>query len=133
MHRRIKRLLLVEPMMKRSGKEHHPRSPIHNWFWPRREFQPGVSDARSRHLNSMHFHCTDHESATPRRRRTHSRSNTGASMLDYTLKLDVMARRLEMITERGRLRWFSKDDKARIEEETLVPGAVVPRSPGDTG
>nr|WP_249157506.1 transposase [Bradyrhizobium diazoefficiens] len=27
--------------------------------------------------------------------------------------------------ETGRRRWFSKDDKARIVEETLVPGAVV--------
>lgn len=46
-------------------------------------------------------------------------------MLDYTLKSDVTARRLEVITETGRRRWFSKDDKARIVEETLVPGAVV--------
>lgn len=30
-----------------------------------------------------------------------------------------------MITETGRRRCFSKDDKARIVEETLVPGAVV--------
>ena len=40
-----------------------------------------------------------------------------------TLKSDVTARRLEVITETGRRRWFSKDDKARIVEETLVPGA----------
>src|SRR6476660_8403334 len=46
-------------------------------------------------------------------------------MLDHTLKADVTARRLEVITETGRRRWFSKDDKARIVEETLVPGAVV--------
>ncbi|MBP1290329.1 hypothetical protein AB7M56_000280 [Bradyrhizobium elkanii] len=46
-------------------------------------------------------------------------------MLDHTLKSDVTARRLEVITETGRRRWFSKDDKARIVEETLVPGAVV--------
>ena len=46
-------------------------------------------------------------------------------MLDHTLKSDVTARRLEVITEMGRRRWFSKDDKARIVEETLVPGAVV--------
>ncbi|WP_245323955.1 IS66-like element accessory protein TnpA [Bradyrhizobium shewense] len=46
-------------------------------------------------------------------------------MLDHTLKSDVTARRLEVITETGRHRWFSKDDKARIVEETLVPGAVV--------
>ena len=44
---------------------------------------------------------------------------------DHTLKSDVTARRLEVITETGRRRWFSKDDKARIVEETLVPGAVV--------
>src|ERR1700755_2889643 len=46
-------------------------------------------------------------------------------MLDHTLKSDVTAHRLEVITETGRRRWFSKDDKARIVEETLVPGAVV--------
>ncbi|WP_341850571.1 IS66-like element accessory protein TnpA [Bradyrhizobium barranii] len=46
-------------------------------------------------------------------------------MFDHTLKSDVTARRLEVITETGRRRWFSKDDKARIVEETLVPGAVV--------
>ena len=47
------------------------------------------------------------------------------SMLDHTLKSDVAAGRLEVITETGRRRWFSRDDKARIVEETLVPGAVV--------
>src|SRR5829696_9110906 len=46
-------------------------------------------------------------------------------MLDHTLKSDVAPRRLEVITETGRRRWFSKDDKARIVEETLLPGAVV--------
>ena len=46
-------------------------------------------------------------------------------MLDHTLKSDVTARGLEVITETGRRRWFSKDDKARIVEETLIPGAVV--------
>ena len=46
-------------------------------------------------------------------------------MLDHTLKSDATARRLEVITETGRRRWFSKDDKARIVEETLVPGAKV--------
>ncbi|UFW91335.1 transposase [Bradyrhizobium barranii] len=46
-------------------------------------------------------------------------------MFDHTLKSDVTARRLEVITETGRRRWFSKDDKGRIVEETLVPGAVV--------
>jgi transposase len=46
-------------------------------------------------------------------------------MLDHTLKSDVVTRQLEVITETGRRRWFSKDDKARIVEETLAPGAVV--------
>ncbi len=46
-------------------------------------------------------------------------------MLDHTLKSDVTTHRLEVITETGRRRWFSRDDKARIVEETLVPGAVV--------
>lgn len=46
-------------------------------------------------------------------------------MLDHTLKSDVTARRLEVITETGRRRWFSKDDKARIVEGTSVPGPVV--------
>ncbi|MGY2803891.1 IS66-like element accessory protein TnpA [Bradyrhizobium sp. USDA 4506] len=46
-------------------------------------------------------------------------------MLGHTLKSDVTARRLEVITETGRRRWFSKDDKARIVEETLIPGSVV--------
>ena len=46
-------------------------------------------------------------------------------MLDHTLKSDVTTSRLEVITETGRRRWFSKDDKARIVEETLAPGAVV--------
>jgi transposase len=34
-------------------------------------------------------------------------------------------RRLEVITGTGRRRRFSADDKARVIEETLVPGAVV--------
>jgi transposase len=46
-------------------------------------------------------------------------------MLDHTLKSDVTTGRLELMTETGRRRWFSKDDKARIVEETLAPGAVV--------
>ena len=46
-------------------------------------------------------------------------------MLDHTLKSDVTARRLEATTETGRRRWFFKDDKARIVEETLVAGAAV--------
>ena len=48
------------------------------------------------------------------------------SMLDHTLKPEATAvRRLEVITGTGRRRQFSDDDKARIVEETLVPGAVV--------
>ena len=54
-------------------------------------------------------------------------------MLDHTLKSDVTARRLEVITETGRRRWFSKDDKARIVEETLVRAPSFPRLRGDTG
>lgn len=46
------------------------------------------------------------------------------SMLDHTLKPEA-ARRLEVITGTGRRRRFSDDDKARIVEETLCPGAVV--------
>src|SRR5580692_9063000 len=46
-------------------------------------------------------------------------------MLDHTLKSNVAAGRLEVITETGRRRWFSRDDKARIVEETLAPGAVA--------
>ena len=48
------------------------------------------------------------------------------STLDHTLKPEAMtARRLEVITGTGRRRWFSADDKARMIEETLIPGAVV--------
>jgi transposase len=48
------------------------------------------------------------------------------STLDHTLKPEATtARRLEVITGTGRRRWFSADDKARMIEETLVPGAVV--------
>jgi transposase len=46
------------------------------------------------------------------------------SMLDHTLKPETM-RRLEVMTGTGRRRRFSHDDKARIVEETLAPGAVV--------
>ena len=46
------------------------------------------------------------------------------SMLDHTLKSEGV-RRLEVITGTGRRRRFSEDDKARVIEETLVPGAVV--------
>ena len=48
------------------------------------------------------------------------------STLDHTLKPEATtARRLEIIAGTGRRRWFSADDKARMIEETLVPGAVV--------
>ena len=48
------------------------------------------------------------------------------STLDHTLKPEATrVRRLEVITGTGRRRWFSADDKARMIEETLVPGAVV--------
>jgi len=48
------------------------------------------------------------------------------SRLDHTLKPEATtARRLEIIAGTGRRRWFSADDKARMIEETLVPGAVV--------
>jgi transposase len=45
--------------------------------------------------------------------------------LDHTLKPEVAVRRLEVITGTGRRRRFSDEDKARIVEETLAPGAVV--------
>jgi len=48
------------------------------------------------------------------------------STLDHTLEAEVTAvRRLEVITGTGRRRRFSDDDKARVVEETLAPGAVV--------
>ena len=48
------------------------------------------------------------------------------SMLDHTLKPEgTTVRRLEVITGTGRRRRFSADDKARIVEEALSPGAVV--------
>jgi transposase len=48
------------------------------------------------------------------------------STLDHTLEPKASSvRRLEVITGTGRRRRFSEDDKARIVEETLVPGAVV--------
>jgi transposase len=48
------------------------------------------------------------------------------STLDHTLKPEATtARRLEIIAGTSRRRWFSADDKARMIEETLVPGAVV--------
>ena len=45
-------------------------------------------------------------------------------MLDHTLKPEAV-RRIEVITGTGRRRRFSDDDKARLVEETLAPGAVV--------
>ena len=48
------------------------------------------------------------------------------SKLDHMLEPDPTAvRRLEVITGTGRRRRFSEDDKARVIEETLIPGAVV--------
>ncbi len=48
------------------------------------------------------------------------------STLDHTLKPEAtVVRRLEVITGTGRRRRFSEDDKTRIVEETLAPGAVV--------
>ena len=48
------------------------------------------------------------------------------STLDHTLEPTAGGvRRLEVITGTGRRRRFSDDDKARIIEETLAPGAVV--------
>jgi transposase len=46
--------------------------------------------------------------------------------LDHTLKPEATTvRRLEVITGTGRRRRFSEDEKARVVEETLVPGAVA--------
>jgi transposase len=45
--------------------------------------------------------------------------------LDHTPKPEAAVRRLEVITGTGRRRRFSVDEKARIVEETLAPGAVV--------
>lgn len=47
------------------------------------------------------------------------------SKLDHTLEPKTPLRRVEVITGTGRRRQFSADDKARIVEETLAPGAVV--------
>ena len=46
------------------------------------------------------------------------------SKLDHMLEPNAV-HRLEVITGTGRRRRFSADEKARIIEETLVPGAVV--------
>lgn len=48
------------------------------------------------------------------------------STLDHTLEPKASSvSRLEVFTGTGRRRRFSDDDKARIVEETLAPGAVV--------
>ena len=47
------------------------------------------------------------------------------SKLDHMLEPRTSVRRIEVITENGRRRQFSADDKARFVEETLAPGAVV--------
>jgi transposase len=48
------------------------------------------------------------------------------STLDHTLEPKASSvRRVEVITGTGRRRRFTDDDKARIVEETLAPGAVV--------
>lgn len=48
------------------------------------------------------------------------------STLDHMLEPKATAvRRLEVITGSGPRRRFSTDDKARIIEETLAPGAIV--------
>jgi transposase len=56
------------------------------------------------------------------------------STLDHTLKPEATAvRRVEVITGTGRRRRFSRDDKARMVEETFVPGAVVSEVAGRHG
>ena len=48
------------------------------------------------------------------------------STLDHKLEPEVTAvRRLEVISGTGRRRRFSEDFKARVVEETLVPGAII--------
>jgi transposase len=48
------------------------------------------------------------------------------STLDHTLKPEAtVVRRLEVMTGTGRRRRFSDEDKTRMIEETLAPGAVV--------
>jgi transposase len=47
------------------------------------------------------------------------------SGLDLTLEPERRLRRIEVINGAGGRRRWSADDKARIVEETLVPGAVV--------
>ncbi|WP_040622137.1 IS66-like element accessory protein TnpA [Rhodovulum sp. PH10] len=47
------------------------------------------------------------------------------SKLDSTLEPTGAVHRIEVISGTGRRRRFSTNDKARIVEETLAPGAVV--------
>jgi transposase len=48
------------------------------------------------------------------------------SKLDHMLEPDLTAvHRLEVISGTGRRRQFASEFKARIIEETLIPGAVV--------
>lgn len=47
------------------------------------------------------------------------------SRLDLTLEPERFVRRVELINGIGGRRRWSTDDKARIVEETLAPGAVV--------
>jgi transposase len=48
------------------------------------------------------------------------------STLDHKLEPEVTAvRRLEVISGTGRRRQFTEDFKARIVEETLVPGVII--------
>ena len=47
------------------------------------------------------------------------------SRFDLTLDPERVARRIEVINGAGGRRRWSADDKARILEETLAPGAVV--------
>jgi transposase len=56
------------------------------------------------------------------------------STLDHTLEPEAApVRRLEVITGTDRRRRFSEDDKARVVEETLAPGAVVSAPVPDAG
>jgi len=47
------------------------------------------------------------------------------SMVDHMLEPSLPVRRLEVITGAGGRRRWSADEKARILEEAMVPGAVV--------
>ena len=54
-------------------------------------------------------------------------------MLDHTLKPDVATGRLEVITETGRRRWFSKDDKAGLSMRRWRQARSFPMLPVDMG